>query len=181
MNELTTVTLETILGTINDLGTKSKELCKQIYIYLTSNDTKEARVMLEEKTNLSKQSISQMFKAGRLYSAYPELNFVSHTNIVELAPIEYELPEATFKILGTGDITEWENYTQKEIRTLVKNYINKDIIEEDNIVIDEDTNDNCIDIVLHEEIGNFINYLKNEYDIDSDDFNTLKYYISLIK
>ena len=34
MNELTTnVTIDTIKGTIIELGTKSKELCNNIYIY----------------------------------------------------------------------------------------------------------------------------------------------------
>lgn len=184
MNELTLVTIETIKKNIEVLGAKSKELCKNIYLYLTAfTDDKDARTRLMNECNLSKQSITQMYKAGDLYNRYTALENMSHTNIVELAPIEKvdTIEHATIQILGVGDLTEWENYTQKEIRELVKNYItdiDTDTDTDTDTDSDTDTDTDIID-VTKDEIKNFINYLIDEYNIDREDANTLKYYASI--
>lgn len=185
MKELTnTNLLQEIKKEIESIGISSKTLCINIFNFLNNENTKENRKLLTEETNLSKQSITQMFKAGKLYSENPVLIGMSHTNIVELAPIEkYETIEnATIKILGNNDLSQWELYTQKEIRTLVNNYITSlentedtEVLEETEVTEDvENTED------IKEEIKLFFDYLVTNYEIDKEDSNTLKYYFSLI-
>lgn len=180
------VTINDINDTIYDLGKQSKTLCLQVYSYIVNHPDKDTRKELIESTDLSKQSISAMYKASELYLAYPMLEDMSHTKIVELAPLEkdgHNLPSATMDILGKDDVSEWEYYTQKEIRTLVKGYVNGGEVEEleeiDPSEIMDEPQEVDTEKISKDEVKAFFDDIVKFYEISKDDSNTLKYYLGI--
>ena len=118
-----------------------------------------------------------------MYNQYAELDNMSHTNIIELAPLENitSIKQATTDILGTDDLTNWCDYTQSEIRSLVKNYISSfEKKEEPEEPEEAEETEETEETISKEELTLFADYLKNTYEIEKEDIDTLKYYFSLI-
>ena len=123
---------------LETIGKASKDVCKDM---ATLKDS-EIKFALKE-LGLSKQSISQMRKAGRLYKELPCLDEMTHTNIVELAPLfdkpcisvdtglvetkEETLDNFTKTISTDGDkdkrLKGLFKLSQKAIREAVKDYL----------------------------------------------------------
>ena len=132
------VTIARVKKKLETIGKASKDVCKDM---ATLKDS-EIKFALKE-LGLSKQSISQMMKAGRLYTELPCLDEMSHTNIVELAPLfdkpcisvdkglvetkEETLDNFTQTISMDSDkdkrLKELFKLSQKAIREAVKDYL----------------------------------------------------------
>ena len=131
-------TIARVKKKLETIGKTSKDVCKDI---ATLKDS-EIKFALKE-LGLSKQSISQMRKAGRLYTELPCLDEMTHTNIVELAPLfdkpcisvdtglvetkEETLDNFTQTISTDRDkdkrLKELFKLSQKAIREAVKDYL----------------------------------------------------------
>lgn len=131
-------TIARVKKKLETIGKTSKDVCKDM---ATLKDS-EIKFALKE-LGLSKQSISQMRKAGRLYTELPCLDEMTHTNIVELAPLfdkpcisvdtglvetkEETLDNFTQTISTDGDkdkrLKELFKLSQKSIREAVKDYL----------------------------------------------------------
>jgi hypothetical protein len=134
-------TIARVKKKLETIGKTSKDVCKDM---ATLKDS-EIKFALKE-LGLSKQSISQMRKAGRLYMDLPCLDDMTHTNIVELAPLfdkpcisvetglvetkEETLDNFTKTISTDVDkdkrLKELFKLSQKAIREAVKDYLGVD-------------------------------------------------------
>ena len=157
---------------IAEVGTKSIEICKEVY-NLFKDCTREESIELTEyfsnELNLSRPSITQMKKAGENYFLYPMLDNMSHTKIVEIYPInetDITLDDLVLYSCGTNDIEMFKSLSQKEIRKNVKEILKVEDVED-------------VEDVTKEEKMSFFKYLIETYDIEKSDSDTLKYYMGV--
>ena len=129
----------------HETGDNMREMCRLAYTIV--NGDKERRKLFTEHVialGMSKQTASNLLIAGRIYNAQPELLTMSHTNIVELryvtSDVTGELNEDFYEETGTS-AESLCNMSQKRIRNVVKNYLNKDEEPDDSETDDSETDD----------------------------------------
>lgn len=82
MSKETAIIITRIQKNLSSMGNTAKAVCKDM-AKVVDKETK----FLVQKLGVSKATVSQMRKAGLIYNTIPKLEVISHTNVVELAPL----------------------------------------------------------------------------------------------
>lgn len=123
----------------NTAGESMKTMCMLAYDIV--GEDKDAKKLFNTHVvcdlGMSKQTASQLIKAGNLYRQYPDTECLSHTKVVELAPVQDDFIE--FKAFVGKTTEELNEMTQAGIRSLVKRYVNGETDDVETQAIESDT------------------------------------------